>query len=96
MYDIQVTPAKENDMYVSENNDVTYTYDLTNNCEFDVLALKLAVETSDNFKVESLTVTTDEESKMIGNAKDLNNEKLFQENQIAYQLMLKETYLEKQ
>ena len=73
LYDIQVTPAKENDMYVSENNDVTYTYDLTNNCEFDVLALKLAVETSDNFKVESLTVTTDEESKMIGNAKDLNN-----------------------
>lgn len=73
MYDIQVTPAKENDMYVSEKNDVTYTYDLTNNCEFDVLALKLAVETSDNFKVESLTVTTDEESKMIGNAKDLNN-----------------------
>ena len=68
LYDIQITPInKENSVYVSENNEVTYSYEVKNNCEFDVDTLTLNVETSNNFEVKSLQFTKGENTEVFGN-----------------------------
>lgn len=68
MYDIQITPInKENSVFVSENNDVTYAYEVKNNCEIDVDTLTLNVETSSNFEVKSLTFIKDDGTEVFGN-----------------------------
>lgn len=68
LYDIQITPInKENDVYIPEENEVRYAYEVKSNCEFDVNTLTLNVETSDNFEITGLEFINGDHKDSFGN-----------------------------
>lgn len=68
LYDIKITPInKENKVYVSEDEEVTYSYEIKNNCEFEVNTLTINAETSNNFEVKSIQLVTEDKTMDFGN-----------------------------
>lgn len=68
LYDIQITPInKENNVYISEENEIRYSYEVKSNCEFDVNTLTLNVEKSDNFELIGLEFINGDHKDSFGN-----------------------------
>lgn len=72
--DINIKLVNKNDIgYVSQDKEIGYIYEITNNSKFDLAAVKVMLESSNNIDTDMLKVQTSQKEEKVSNYGDISS-----------------------